>query len=136
MKNKLYIILAFFVIYISSFFFIGKDRLSIQIIEEKTFPKNQHNIQIQLYNLKDYQQHQNNIKLLLKAKGFKESRINYAENFWNKNEFAYWLELQQIAPFVTFAYEGSFQKNIISEEFESLYVWCFFKWIKVYKNEK
>lgn len=136
MKNKLYIILALFVVYLCTYFFYGKNSLGLQIIEDTSFPKNQNSIQIQLYNLEDYQQHQTSIKSVLEEKGFNKISINYAENFWNKNEFAYWLELQQIAPFATFAYDGIFKKDEISKEYESLYVWCFFKWIRVYKREK
>lgn len=135
MKNKLYIILALFIVYLCTYFFYGKNSLGLQIIKNTTFPKNQNSIQIQLYNLKDYQQHQTKIKSLLEEKGFSNLSINYAENFWNKYKFAYWLELQQIAPFVTFAYDGIFKKDEISKEYESLYVWCFFKWIRVYKRE-
>ena len=75
------------------------------------------------------------IKSVLKEKGFNFVAINYAENFFNENKYCYWLEIQELVPLVAFAYDGHFKKGETSEEFETLYIWCFFKWIRIYKKD-
>jgi hypothetical protein len=135
-KNKLYIILALFTIYIITYVLIGKNSLGLEIIENNNFIKKQDSIQIQIYNLEDYKRNQRNIKTILQEKGFKTVTVNYAENFLNENKYSYWLEIQELVPLVAFAYDGHFKKDEISEEFESLNVWCFYKWIPVYHKRK
>jgi len=135
MKNKLLIILIFFTIYFCSFFFYGKNSLGIEIIKSNTIYQKQDSIQVQLYNLKDYIRNQAMIKSVLKEKGFNFVAINYAENFFNENKYCYWLEIQELVPLVAFAYDGHFKKGETSEEFETLYIWCFFKWIRIYKKD-
>jgi hypothetical protein len=114
---------------------IGKDSLGLKIVESKSFPKHQDTIQIHLYNLDDYKRNQQKIKTILAAKGLKTVTVNYAENFLEERNFSYWLQIQKLVPFIAFAYDGNYQKNVISAEYESLYVWCFFTWIKVYTKE-
>ncbi|WP_405566135.1 hypothetical protein [Polaribacter sp. Asnod6-C07] len=135
MKNKLQIVLVLFVIYLFSYFFYGKNTLGLQIITNKTFVKTQDSIQIHIFDLNDYLKNQTEIISILKDKGFNDVKVNYERNFWNNNNFIYWLKLEQLSPFVNFTYDGYFKKNEISEEYESLYIWCFFKWIKVYKSK-
>ena len=136
MRNRLYIILVFFLLYFFTYLCMGKNSLDLEIIAAKTYPQNQDSIRVHLYNLEDYTRNQVKVKTILKEKGFKKVTINYADNFLNKNTYSYWLETAQLTPFLIFANEGNFKINENSEEFESLYVWCFFKWIKVYKNKK
>ena len=136
MKNKLYIILALFTIYIITYVLIGKNSLGLEIIENNNFIKKQDSIQIQIYNLEDYKRNQRNIKTILQEKGFKTVTVNYAENFLDENKYSYWLEIQELVPLLAFAYDGHFKKDEISEEFESLNVWCFYKWIPVYHKRK
>lgn len=135
MKNKLRLILLFFIIYLCSFLFYGKNSLGLQIIQNTSFAQKQDSIQIQMYNLDDYQRNQLKIASILKQKGFRIVAINYAENFLDDQKYTYWLEIQELVPFVAFAYDGNFKKGEISEEFESLYVWCFYKWIRIYKKD-
>ncbi|MFY9242640.1 MAG: hypothetical protein WAO74_06400 [Polaribacter sp.] len=138
MKNKLFIIFLFFFIYFSTYFFFGKSSLGLQVIQNKTFVKNQDSIQIQLFNLEDYNRNQLKVRAILEEKGFKEIKVNYADNFINNNNnnnMVYWLDLKPLTPFITFIYDGNFKAKEISEEFESLYIWFFFKWIKIYKSE-
>jgi hypothetical protein len=85
--------------------------------------------------LDDYNQNQLDINKIVKEKGFKKVNVNYAENFLNDKGFSYWLDLEPLTPFISFSYNGFFKKDEISEEYESLYIWCFFKWVQVYKSE-
>ncbi|MBU3011945.1 hypothetical protein KO506_11065 [Polaribacter vadi] len=135
MKNKLQIVLVLFVIYLCSYFFYGKNTLGLQIIKDTNFIKAKDSIQIHIFDLNDYLKNQTEIISILKDKGFNDVKVNYERNFWNNNNFIYWLKLEQLSPFVNFTYNGYFKKNEISEEYESLYIWCFFKWIKVYKSK-
>jgi len=116
--------------------FIGKNSLHLDIIAAKTYPKNRDSIRIHIYNLEDYHRNQLKIKEILKSKGFEKVTVNYADNFLNPNTYSYWLQTQQLTPFLIFASEGNFRIQQDSEEFESLYVWCFFKWVRIYKNNK
>lgn len=136
MNKKLQTLLILFVVYFCTYIFFGKDNLGLQIIQNTSFAQNQDSVQIQIYNLEDYKRNQLKIASILKEKGFKKTTVNYAENFSDKQHYSYWLEIQELVPVVAFAYYGSFKKNEISEEFESLYVWCFFKWIRIYKKKK
>lgn len=134
MKNRLYIIVITFIIYLGTYIFYGKSNLGLQIIENTTFKKRD-SIQIQIFDLEDY--HRNQLKIVenLKEKGFKTVEVNYAENFITNDKLIYWLDLNPLTPFISFSYDGHFKKNEIAEEFESIYVWCFFKWVRVYKSE-
>lgn len=135
MKNKVYLILVFFILYLGTYFLFGKNNIGLEIIENTTFKK-QDSIQIQLFNLEDYRNNQKRIVTIIKNKGFKNVKVNYADNFLSENDFIYWLKLEQLTPFINFSYDGTFKKNEIIQEFESIYVWCFFKWIRVYKAKK
>ena len=135
MKNKLRIILVLFVVYFCSYFFYGKNSLGLQIIENTTFHKSQDSIQIQIYNLEDYKINQLKIVEVLNEKGIKTVKVNYAENFFDKNKLSYWISLETLTPFVSVCYDGYFKKNDIAEEYESIYVWCFIKWVRVYKSK-
>lgn len=135
MKNKLRIIVFFFVIYLCSYFFYGKNSLGLQIIKNTSFIKTQDSIQIQIFDLEDFHRNQLKLSKILKKRGFKNVEINYAENFLDEKGYIYWLDLEKLTPFVTFSYNGLFKKNEISEEYESIYVWFFYKWIKAYKSK-
>lgn len=136
MKHKTYFILFIFCIYACTFFFYGNHRLGLEIIENNSFHKNENTIHVQIYNLDDYQRNQIKIVSILNKKGFNSVNVNYAENYLNENNYSYWLEIQELAPFVNIAYDGLFKKDEISKEYEGLYIWGFFKWIKVYKKSK
>ncbi|OBY61588.1 hypothetical protein LPB301_16135 [Polaribacter reichenbachii] len=118
-----------------SFFFYGKNTLGLQIITNKTFVKKQDSIQIHIFDLEDYLKNQREIVSILKDKGFNDVTVNYERNFWNNMNLIYWIKLEQLSPFVNFTYDGFFKENEISEEYESIYVWCFFRWIKIYKSK-
>lgn len=135
MKNKLRFLIILILLYFFSYIFYGKSSLGLQIIDNTSFLKAQDAIQIQIFDLEDYNQNQLEIIKIVKEKGFKNVNVNYAENFLNDKGFSYWLDLEPLTPFITFCYDGFFKKDEISEEFESLYIWCFFKWIQVYKSE-
>ena len=135
MKNKLRFLIILILLYFFSYIFYGKSSLGLQVIENTTFIKAQDIIQIQIFDLEDYNRNQLKINKIVREKGFKNVNVNYAENFLNDKGFSYWLDLEPLTPFITFSYDGFFKKNKISEEYESLYIWCFFKWIQVYKSE-
>ena len=120
MKNKLRFLIILIILYFCSYIFYGKNSLGLQIIENTTFSKTQDAIQIQIFDLDDYNRNQ---------------LENYADNFLNDKGFSYWLDVEPLTPFITFSYDGFFKKDEISEEYESLYIWCVFKWIRVYKSE-
>jgi len=135
MKNKLRFLIILIILYFCSYIFYGKNSLGLQIIENTTFSKAQDSIQIQIFDLEDYNRNQLEITKIIKEKGLKNVHVNYAENFLNDDKFSYWLDVEPLTPFITFSYDGFFKKNEISEEYESLYIWCFFKWIRVYKSD-
>jgi len=135
MKNKLRFIIILILLYFLSYIFYGKNSLGLQIIENTTFIKAQDDIQIQIFDLEDYNRNQLEIAKIVKEKGFKNVNVNYAENFLNDKSFSYWLDLEPLTPFITFSYDGFFKKDKISAAYESLYIWCFFKWIRFYKKE-
>lgn len=135
MKNKLRFLIILIILYFCSYIFYGKNSLGLQIIENTTFIRVQDSIQVQIFDLEDYNRNQLKITEIVKEKGFKNVRVNYAENFLNDKEFSYWLDLETLTPFITFSYHGFFKKDEISEEYESIYIWCFFKWISVYKSK-
>ncbi|AOW16234.1 hypothetical protein LPB03_01620 [Polaribacter vadi] len=85
--------------------------------------------------MEDYNRNQLEITKIVREKGFKNVNVNYADNFLNDKGFSYWLDVEPLTPFITFSYDGFFKKDEISEEYESLYIWCVFKWIRVYKSE-
>lgn len=135
MKNKLQIILILFLIYLCTYIFYGKNSIGKEIIKNTTFKKVKDSLQIQLFDLDDYIKNQSEIIAILKGKGFEKVRVNFAENFLDDEKYSYWLDLEQLTPFVIFSYDGHFKKNYISEEFESIYIWSFFKWIRIYKSK-
>lgn len=135
MKNKLRLLIILIILYFCTYIFYGKSSLGLQIIENSTFLKIQDSIQVQIFDLEDYNRNELEIIKIVKEKSFKNVRVNYAENFLNDKKFSYWLDLEPLTPFITFSYDGFYKKDEISEEKESIYIWCFFKWISVYKSK-
>lgn len=85
MKNKLRIILIIFAVYLSTYFIIGRNSTGIEILKTTTFHQKKDSIQIQLFDLEFYLKNESRVKSILKNKGFKKVKINYAENFLNEN---------------------------------------------------
>lgn len=133
-KKKKYIILLVIVLYTITYVSFGKKNVILEIIKNEPIEKKTDSINVFLLDYNLDEKYDNLIINYFKNQGFNKVGIYYNRESFNENELNYFLEIKKLTPFITFSYISFYKKPDLVGKWESIHIWFFFKWIRVYRD--
>lgn len=140
MKRYLYVFLGVVILYLISYFFWGKKNMEFDIInnEEIEYLGNRDSINVFLFMNDINKNFNNEINNLFKNKGF--TTVNIYNNQFVKDEESlnYIIDLnlnKKITPFIMLTKRKIRKIPTITNHWECVYIWFFYKWIRVYRHD-
>jgi hypothetical protein len=140
MKNYLYTFLGIIIVYFFSYFFWGKKNMAIDILrtEEIEYLEKRDSINVHLFMDSIDKKDNNKIINLFKDKGFITVNVYHNEFIQDKKKLSYLINLnidKKITPFVMFTTRSIRKVPNFINDWECIYVWFFYKWVRVYKHD-
>lgn len=140
MRKFLNVFLGIIIVYFISYFFGGKKNMIIDIIknEEIEYLKDRDSINVHLFMGNFDKKNNNKINNFFKNKGFVTINIFHNEFVKDEKKMSYLIDLnvdKKITPFVIFTTRSIKRVPDFINDWECIYVWFFYKWVRVYKHD-
>ena len=119
---------------------MGKDNMILDIIEneEIEYKTDKESVYVHIFDDNGYEVYDNQIVNLFNNKGFKNVIIYHNKVISHDKKLNYGLQIHndlKITPFIIFPMRSLTKEPTYINNWECVYVWFFYKWIRVYRHD-